>query len=150
MDALSYGGRVTLDKSAYARFADGRLPAADAERFEQALLDGQLSVADPFALEILYSAQSAHDYRQISAELEGFDRLGADGETFTLARRAQAELAADPRVSHRVKPIDLLLAGIAHQHGVGILHYDHDYDVIRSHTTLRFSGVWIARRGSAG
>lgn len=29
-----------------------------------------------------------------------------------------------------------------------VLHYDHDYDVIRAHTPLSFRSVWVAERGS--
>jgi predicted nucleic acid-binding protein len=51
-------------------------------------------------------------------------------------------------VSHRVKPIDLLLAAIADQNAFAVLHYDHDYDIIREHSPLAFRSVWIAERGS--
>jgi predicted nucleic acid-binding protein len=62
--------------------------------------------------------------------------------------RAQAQLAANQRVSHRVKPIDLLVAGVADRHEAAILHYDSDYDVIAEHTDLSFESVWVAKRGS--
>ena len=52
-------------------------------------------------------------------ELGGFRQLAANERTWRLAADAQAALAADPAVSHRVKPIDLLLAAVADQHGVG-------------------------------
>jgi hypothetical protein len=61
---------------------------------------------------------------------------------------AQAELASAPGISHRVKPIDLLLAATADEHRLGVLHYDHDYDVIASHCGLTTRSVWIAPRGS--
>ena len=41
-----------------------------------------------------------------------------------------------------------MIAAIADRHGVGILHYDSDYDVIRERTDLRFESVWLAPRGS--
>jgi hypothetical protein len=60
---------------------------------------------------------------------------------------AQALLAADKRVSNRVKPIDLLVAGVADRHGAAVLHYDGDYDLIAKHTDLSFDGVWVVKRG---
>jgi predicted nucleic acid-binding protein len=61
---------------------------------------------------------------------------------------AQAELAAVAEISHRVKPVDLLIAAIASERGLGVLHYDHDYDTIEKHTALSFASVWVASRAS--
>ncbi len=88
------------------------------------------------------------NYRLLAEELGGFRQLNGDGQTWQLATAAQAALAADPGVSHRVKPTDLLLAAIADQNAVGILHYDHDYDIIRGHAPVADRSVWIAERGS--
>ena len=49
---------------------------------------------------------------------------------------AQRELAENPAVSHRISSPDLLLASIASQHGLGVLHYDSDYDLLAEHTSL--------------
>jgi predicted nucleic acid-binding protein len=53
-----------------------------------------------------------------------------------------------PGVSHRVKPVDLLIAAVASSEGLGVLHYDGDYDTIAEHTSLRFASVWVAPQGS--
>ena len=146
--ADSYGGPVLLDNSAWARVGLGRLQPADRERWEASVRADDLIVSPPFALEALYSARDVGDYQQLAEELRGFRQLGANDRTWRLAAEAQAALAADAAVSHRVKPIDLLLAAVADQHAVGVLHYDHDYDTIRDHTPLAFRSVWIAERGS--
>jgi predicted nucleic acid-binding protein len=143
-----YGGPVLLDNSAWARVGLGRLTGADRERFELAVRADELLASRPFALEALYSARNADDFRRLAEELGGFRQLPANERTWRLAAEAQAALAADPAVSHRVKPIDLLLAAVADRHAVGVLHYDHDYDTIRGHTLLNFRSVWIAERGS--
>jgi hypothetical protein len=31
--------------------------------------------------------------------------------------------------------------------GIGVLHYDADFDILRAKTDLRFEGVWLAPRG---
>jgi predicted nucleic acid-binding protein len=61
---------------------------------------------------------------------------------------AQAELAAVAGISYRVKPVDLLIAGIAATHNLGVLHYDHD--IVERHTALSFASVWVAPRGRVG
>ena len=39
---------------------------------------------------------------------------------------------------------DARAAGIA----LGVLHYDHDYDLLTERTDLLFESVWLAPRGS--
>jgi predicted nucleic acid-binding protein len=143
-----YGGGVLLDNSAWARVGLGRLSAEDQQRWEESVRADQVIVSQPFALEALYSARDSRDYAQLAEELQAFKRVAANDQTWRLAAHAQAALAADPAVSHRVKPIDLLIASLADQHAVGVLHYDHEYDIIRDHSPLSFRSEWIAARGS--
>ena len=51
-------------------------------------------------------------------------------------------------VSHRVKPIDLLVAAVAEQHRAAVLHYDTDYELLAERTDLAFERVWAAERGT--
>jgi predicted nucleic acid-binding protein len=153
--ASSYGQPLLLDWSAYARVllahrrgGSGRLTADQLDTFAAALLADELHVCSPFRLEARYSARSPNDFGAISAQLDGFRQARADDETWRLAEHAQARLADAPGVSHRVKLADLLVAAIAHQHGLGILHYDADYDTIAAHGSLSFDSRWIAPRGS--
>jgi predicted nucleic acid-binding protein len=145
-----------LDWSAYTRVLlatsrpdEGRrLNSEQLEAFEEAVRADRLHVCTPFRLEARYSAQTAEDFAELSEELDGFRQTDADADTWLLAERAQRELAADPTVSHRVKLADLLVAAVASQHRLGVLHYDADYDLISRHTTLDFESVWIAPAGS--
>jgi len=141
-----FGGPILLDNSAWARAGMGRLGDSDRARWEDAIRADELVVCPPFTLEALYSARDPEDLRSLATELGGFRQVPADGSTWQLAAAAQAALAADPAVSHRVKPINLLLAAVADQHRLAVLHYDHDFDTIRQHTPLRYRSVWIARR----
>jgi predicted nucleic acid-binding protein len=148
MTDSSWGDRVLLDNSAWARVGLGRLPLLTVQRWEAAIRRDEVVVCPPFALEALYSAIDAEHYRRLQAELGGFRQAPADEETWRLAATAQSELAEDAAVSHRVKPIDLLIAAIASQRGLAVLHYDKDFDLIREHTALRYRSVWIAPRGT--
>jgi predicted nucleic acid-binding protein len=62
------------------------------------------------------------------------------------AFRAQRELAAVGH--HRLAPIDVMIAACAHEVGAGVLHYDSDYDVLASRTSLRFQSEWLAPAGT--
>lgn len=143
-----YGDSVLLDNSAWARVGLTRLRPQEQRRWEAAVRNDEVVVSPPFRLEALYSARDADDFRALADELSGFQHVGTDDRTWRLAAEAQATLANDPAVSHRVKPIDLLLAAIADENAFGVLHYDHDYDIIREHSSLSFRSVWVATRGS--
>jgi hypothetical protein len=95
-----------------------------------------------------YSARDSGQFAAIASELDALEHAPLTTEAAASAVLAQAQLAAAPGVSHRVKPVDLLIAAIAATAEIGVLHYDHDYDTIAGHTTLAFSSMWVAPRGS--
>ena len=64
----------------------------------------------------------------------------------TIGPDAQRQLA---RVGHhRLPPVDLLIAALADRYQLGVLHYDHDYDVLTERTDLRFDSAWLVPAGS--
>ena len=69
-------------------------------------------------------------------------RLLIDEEVERRAIDAQRQLARAGH--HRLPPADLIIAATADVHGVGVLHYDHDFDILREKTDLRFDSVWLA------
>ncbi len=134
-----------LDTSAWARLRDGRL---DTTAVFRGLAAGSIGLCEPLLLEMRYSARNAADFRALAEELDALPLLNLSPVAVRRAVVAQAELAGDARVSHRVKPIDLFVAAAADEHGVAVLHYDHDYDVLSEHTSLAFASRWVAARGS--
>lgn len=143
-----YGTSLALDNSAWARIVDGRIRNPARARYEAAVRADELLVADPFRLEALYSARTAVDFDRLKHHLSGFRRAPGTSHTWDRAIDLQGQLAAERRVSHRVKLADLLLAACAEEAGAGILHYDHDYDILVRHTDLDVATVWIAACGS--
>ncbi|MGC2375192.1 MAG: PIN domain-containing protein [Solirubrobacteraceae bacterium] len=139
-----------LDTSVWSRLRDGRVAGAHAERVAARIEGGELATTEPLLLEMRYFARNAEDFALLAEELDALPLLPLDGTAIQRALDAQAQMAADKRVSHRVKPIDLLVAGVADRHEAAILHYDGDYDLIAKHTDLSFDSVWVAKRGSAG
>lgn len=144
----AYGRPVLLDMSAWARVLLGRVADEDRRAFEDAVRTDEVLTCEPFLLEALYSARDGSDYGRLAERLGALPRVSSGPATLRLALEAQAELARRAEVSHRVKPVDLLVAAIAHEHSLGVLHYDHDYDTIAEHSGLRVHSVWIAFRGS--
>ncbi len=145
-----YGQALLLDNSVWARLVDGRLAGAERETFEAALAAGELWTCPPSLLEMRYSARDSQDFALLAEELNAIPHAPLNAEAAAAGVTAQSELAAVPGISHRVKPVDLLIAAMAAEHNLGVLHYDHDYDTIAQHTSLSFSSVWVAPRGSIG
>jgi predicted nucleic acid-binding protein len=147
MDDAPYGGgRFVIDNSAFVRA--GR--EAVREEYGQALLNDQILVTSGFLYEVLYSARNADDYEEVREELlGGFELVVFDGEVWDAALEAQRQLAMHAGGYHRgFSAVDLLTAAAASRNGVGVLHYDSDFDDIRNHSGLEFESRWIAPAGT--
>ena len=145
---IGYSRSLLLDNSAWSRLLDGRLTNPYRKTFEAALTAGQLWTCPPTLLEMRYSALDEQGFALTAGRLDALPHAPLTAAAAAQALTAQAELAAAPGVSHRVKPVDLLIASVAAAEGLGVLHYDRDYDAITENTSLTFASVWIAPRGS--
>jgi predicted nucleic acid-binding protein len=138
-------GQFLIDNSAWVRLSDPALPAKRAEEIADHFEAGAIVTCLPFLLEAGYSARSGSDYGELLTELRALPHLAIDERVEERALDAHHELA---RLGHhRLPPVDILVAAIADRHGAAILHYDGDYDLIRSKTSLDFESVWLHRRG---
>ncbi len=119
----------------------GRLLLADKSALERAtpqtLELGELCSCAVVRLEMLYSARSKSEYRQIEEYLDTFRNLRVDAETIAIAITAHRELGERGR--HRLPIPDLLIAACAHQHQAAVLHFDRHYDVLAE--VLTFESV---------
>jgi predicted nucleic acid-binding protein len=147
---MGYGRALLLDNSVWARALDGRLDGPARETFDDALVEGELWTCPPTLLEMRYSARDGRSFAVTAERLDALPHAPLDADSAAAALIAQAKLAATPAVSHRVKPVDLLIASIAGARGIGVLHYDHDYDTIAAHAGISFESVWVAPRGAIG
>jgi len=136
---------LLLDNSAWARLCSASIPAQRAEEIAAAFESGRVATCLPFLLEAGYSARDAEDHGGLIDELLTLPLLPVDEGIERRAVEVQRQLA---RVGHhRLPPVDLMLAAIADRHGIGILHYDGDFDLLRSKTDLDFESVWLVPRG---
>jgi hypothetical protein len=79
---------------------------------------------------------------------EGMPYVELDDSTWRLAFEAQRSMAAVAPQFHRRPFADYLVAATAHQRGLGVLHYDRDYDLLAEYAGLRFESRWVAAPGS--
>jgi predicted nucleic acid-binding protein len=137
---------LLLDNSAFVRLASPALKERRAHEIADKLEQRLVGVCLPFLLEAGYSARSAADHDELLRELLALPMLHIDTEIEQRAVEAQRQLARAGH--HRLPPVDLIIAALADRHGVGVLHYDRDYDTLAARTDLRFASVWLATRGS--
>lgn len=137
--------RLLLDLSAWAH--SGHLDVR--ERWAELIDQDRLLCHPIFAVELLHNAINPRDYQQLRNDLDdALDWIWPDREAAEIAIRLQQRLATSASVGQRVKTADLLIAGLAVQHRVGVLHYDGDYDVIVDRGGEHFLSEWLAPRGS--
>jgi predicted nucleic acid-binding protein len=141
-------GLALLDTSVWARLRDGRISGSAAERIYDQVERGELALTEPLLLEMRNSARDGADFKLLAEELDAMPLLTLEARAVRRSLDAQAQLAALPDVSHRVKPIDLLVAAVAEHHGSAVFHYDADYQLLADRTDLTFDSVWAGTRGS--
>ncbi len=137
---------LLIDNSAWARLSSTRLDPARAETIATWMGELQLATCLPFLLEAGYSARSGSDRSAMMADLSVLPRVEIDAEVEAAALGAQRELADVGH--HRVAPADVIIAAAAHTAGMGVLHYDRDYDLLAEHTSLDFQSEWLAEPGT--
>lgn len=114
------------------------------------MLGGDQLLCHPvFALELLHNAIHPADYRRLREDLDsGLDWVWPDRDTAVIATGMQQRMATGAPTAQRVRTADLLIASLAVQHGIGVVHYDSDYDVIGDLGAESFDSEWLAPRGS--
>ncbi len=137
---------LLLDNSAWVRLSSGRLEEARAEAIAAWMSEQQLATCLPFLLEAGYSARSGAERAAMMSDLARLTRVQIDRDVERLALRAQRELAEIGH--HRLAPTDVVIAACAHAAGMGVLHYDGDYDLLAGHTSLAFESEWLAPPGA--
>jgi len=136
---------LLLDNSAWARLGWPRLAAARADELAGFIEEQRVAVSLPFLLEAGSSARRASDHALLMRELQALPLLPIDEAVERRALAAQEQLARAGH--HRLPPVDLIIGALADRHGVGVLHYDRDYDTLLAKTDLCFQSVWLAPRG---
>lgn len=137
---------AVVDTSAFVRLDEPGLGRGRRGEVEAAIEEDRISICLPVLLELGFSAQNAQGDGSLVDDLLGLPWAGVDDVVEARAIEAQRRLAQ--QAHHRLPPIDLLIASVADRHGLGILHYDQDFDVILKRTELVFESIWLAEPGS--
>lgn len=107
---------------------------------------GLIGTCGIIELEVRYSAQSHPDYEAIRHDRTlGYEWFAMPDEVWDRALEVQHALSEHGQL-RAVRFADLLIAATAERHGLVVLHYDQDYDLIAAVTKQRAD--WVAPRGS--
>lgn len=137
---------VLLDNSAWARLSHGQLPPSRSDEVADAIAAGRVFASLPFLLEAGNSARNGREHRELLEELGAMPWAAIDARVERRAIELQAQLARAGH--HRMPPVDLIQGALAERYGLGILHYDRDYDVLAERTDASFGSLWLAPSGS--
>lgn len=140
----SFGGGVFIvDTSAWARAER----SAVKRRFGAALRNGQVATCAVVSLEFLHSSRNGDEFDERMGLLAQLRDVPISRSVTNAALHGYRELAHRHPLFHRsVKLPDVLVAAAAADAGIGVLHYDADYDTLAE--VLPFESRWIAPRGS--
>ena len=131
-----------VDKSAWARLTKPTV----AQVVLPLLSAGRLAMCGMTELEVLYSVRSAEEHCRVRLELRGLERFTTPDEVWDRAVEVHSALAE--RGQHRAVAIpDLIIAAVAEQHDISVLHYDRDFDVIAEITGQPVE--WVVQPGTA-
>jgi predicted nucleic acid-binding protein len=138
---VAIAARYLIDTSAAARMSHEQV----AQRVAPLISAGLVGTCPPLDFEALFSARNPQDYEQIRADRQSaYEYLPVLDEHWQQAMRVQRSLAGLSR--HRsVGLTDLLVAAVAEQHRLTVLHYDSDYDTISEFTGVQ--ALWVTEPG---
>lgn len=105
---------------------------------------GQLARAGISDLEVGFSARSAAEWDRLAAALDAFELVETKAAHVQRARQVQRLLASRHQRGRKVP--DLLVAAAAEASGLGVLHYDADFDRIATVTGQLCE--WVVPAGS--
>ena len=111
---------------------------------------GLVGVTDMIVMELLYSARDAADYAQIEADLGGCSLYRVEPQDWDEGKRVWRELLrrGGGPLHRQVGHQDLLAAAVAARHGLTVVHYNADFNLIASVTGQAVR--WAAPQGSLG
>jgi len=108
-----------------------RGPPAAVASVRRLLRRGTLAVCDPVALELLRGARNVRELNTLRAGLALLPACAVAPSAWTRVQDVLEGLALHRGGRHRgVPPMDLLIAAVAYEHDLPVLHDDTHYDLI--------------------
>ena len=117
------------DTTAWVALRRGRPAAVAAVR--RLLRRGTLAVCEPVALELMRGSRNVRELNELCAGLALLPACAVAPSTWSRAQDVLEGLALERGGRHRgVPPKDLLIAAVAEEHDLPVLHHDAHFDLI--------------------
>lgn len=142
--ASAYDGRVFVaDTSAWSHASHPHVRAG----WAAAVRNRQIATCPIVNLEVLYSARDGASFDGIEGSFAVLRDVPVTRSVTNAAIAAYRQLAhRQPLVHRQITFGDLLIAACAQDAAIGVLHYDHHFDLLAQ--VLAFESRWIAPAGS--
>lgn len=127
-----------VDTSALKRLRDPAVRAA----IEELAAAGVLARPTICDLEIGFSARNAHEWERLIEALSALEAIPTSSAHVRRALEVQRLLAQQSQRGGKIP--DLLVAAAAEEHGLTVVHYDADFDLIASVTGQRCQRIVAA------
>lgn len=135
--------RYLMDMSAWARLQHPRLATSRSEHVARAMIEGRVHSCPPFLLELGCSARNHPDYAGLMTLVhDAMPCVPLTELAVHDALRMQEQLAMSSH--HRVQPNDLLMAAIAIENDLTVLHVDKHYPIIAERAAADLRVEWLA------
>lgn len=137
------GGVFVADTSVWQR----RRHLAVADVLTHGIARDEILTCSIVELERMFAARNATELVEVEEEFSVLRDAPITRSVMRAAKTALRDLAIMGSAGyHRVKPPDAIIAAAAAEVGVGVLHYDRDYD--RLAEVLSFESRWVVPAGS--
>ncbi len=127
---MPYDGATLLgDTSAWTNIRKKAAPSGDRDAFLEAISNGQLRISPIVRLELTVGARNAAEFAAKEKHLEGIEELALTPEIIDAAITTLGQMIATGSPGFQKVPLaDALIAATAQAYGVGVLHYDRDFE----------------------
>jgi predicted nucleic acid-binding protein len=120
-------GLLLADKSAWERAGDERIR----ESWTAAVLAGRIVTCLPVRYELLFSTRDAGSFVALESRLAALRDVAVTASVQRAAMTAHRDLAELGPLHHRVPLPDLLIAAVAQEHGLVVVHEDRHFELLR-------------------
>ena len=125
---------ILVDTTVWIDFFAGRT-AAHVDKLESLLQTGEdICICGIILAEVLQGIRSDTDYRKTKNYFEALVFLPMAHATFVRSSEIYRSLRKKGLTIR--KPLDCMIASVAIEHDVALLHNDRDFDAIAKHSTL--------------
>ena len=120
-------GLLLADKSAWERASDPRVSA----QWTEALVAGRIVTCLPIRYELLFSTRDGAEFVALESRLAALRDVPVSASVQRAAMAAHRDLAALGPLHHRVPLPDLLIAAVAQEQALVVIHEDCHFEMLQ-------------------